>query len=710
MKKKFLLYIFFILLLSNIITATNLIWDKQGYGETGQYIQNLGSTYANYDFTVSTINNISTPYSPILADLDNDGLNELVVITLGNEIRLYRGYNFASVDTYANNNLTLSGQYVVENFIDSTDNKEIVLITSPINSTKELWVINWNGSNFNITKKIDLETYNDSNGLNCDNIDSDSDIECLYYSSDGKLYAYDSTNNFATSPIWNSGDITSDCTDISIPKFFDYDKDGDKDILINYGCVNVAQLKNNGAGIFTKTQEYASATSPNLEVNNFAIADLDGGFLEVVILQSNYYASVGVPPSENSRISIYNSNTGSLVCSDKIDYLTKKYSNAYLTGLRNCYTDGIDDNCDINGDGWNDIWLLAKYPNDNENTTILVYDIGCNGGEIANYKINKGHYLSTLYYPIMSGDNDATTSNFPYANWGDYDNDGEFELLFFGGIFEYNGTQLTRGIANESTTVLHKSNTYFITGEISNNGLLDIIIQNEYYNPAIKVYSFSFQNHLPEFTNIEVDTGNPICVNETVTYSVSYSDSDNQYVRAGYDCYGSGDYLYTSYQYSPISFDCLYNYTGNINTIISLQDSYMNTTDNRVNTSYTATVSNSEYCNNKGEGGGSILITETGTSGGVSDWSGQIPNWLNDWGFKSTASKIFFGICIIVALIMLSSSHYKNAFVSIVIGILGVIGLTYLGIFPIWLVFLIFTFTVMLVFLVIFKFSNSGED
>lgn len=693
MKKIFLLF-FLIFLFLPIVNSTN--WEKYGGNIRGSFIQNNGVMVIDLsNITSSSKNNITSTFSPLIADLNGDGVNEIItIINSANEIRLYRNGDFDLIDTYYNPNITVTGQMAVTNFISGSDENELVFITNIEGNNVSLYALNWNGTDFNISKNINISSSAELGyGLNCINLDTDNNIECAFFSSKGQLYIYDETNNYKTVSLYD-GSLTGDCVDYSIPKFYDYDDDEDYDILSIWDstCNNILQLTNNNDGSFTFDYNYTIddfGSGGAVDVNDIMMANLDGGQKELVITKSYYYYNVGTSsPTLRSSLNIFNILDNTLKCSTDINDGSNKHI-PYLNGLNTCYQDEGGLNCDYDNDGYNEIYITRNSYAGDMNLTIFDYDCS----QIANIKFED-------FYNGFGGSNNDDTAGFPKGVWGNFDSDNDFEYLYLGGVWEKNGTRILN-FKNYTGTSANwvSSYNYFLLGDVTTDGLNDIVYQDitntDYY---LKVVSLNRSNSLPSIDLVNWNTGNPICNNTEVTYEVDFTDEENNYARISLDCFGNGTIKNgTSYYLGTAVNTCLYNKLGDYETIIYLQDT-IHPSDLSVNYSHSVDITNSEFCNDEGEQPSNSEDTLVGTIGGVDDWSSKVPDMLNDFGFKSTASKIFFGICLIIALIMLANEKYKSAFVSVVLGILGMVGLTYLGIFPIWLTFLIFLFAVMVVF------------
>ena len=173
-------------------------WNNYGGNERSYFIQNLGGSVEDVLLESTQNGNYISPYSPLIDDLDGDGLNEIVVITTNNEIRLFRDYNFGLIDAYYNAELTLNGQYAITNFLGDSTQREIVLITNTAGTNFSLWVVNWNGTDFNITKEIFLGDNLTASNVGSHGLTCDDNGECFYFSHKSQLYKYNGSNSFNT--------------------------------------------------------------------------------------------------------------------------------------------------------------------------------------------------------------------------------------------------------------------------------------------------------------------------------------------------------------------------------------------------------------------------------------------------------------------------------------------------------------------------------
>jgi len=692
--RRIILIILFLILFSFIVNGGS--WRETGSDAVRSYVQDNGVSFIDENITTSFINSDKTSLvEPLVADLDNDGLNEIIIFR-GSEIRLYTGtaYNYESA--YTSSNISIRGNAEVTDWDDDGD-LELIFVTNTVGGNHSLYVMTYNGT-WNLEKNI--ENVTEGNGLNCHTLWGAVE-KCCYVGIDGNFYCYDSTNEYDTVPVHTlDGD---DCISGSIPIYIDYDGDSDLDVYFIYDvtCNELILLKNNNDGSFTNIYNITTTNG----INQIQKADLDGGVKEIVITDSVYCNDGALLCSPYSFLRIHNIIDGSENCKATINYGNQR--SPYLTGLHTCYAQEGALNCDYDGDSFNDIYLLELYiyTAGNKNPDLVVYDYECD--EL--YRVSG--FLNTTISEGTGDIKEASTTLYGKAVWSNFDFDNQYELWVWSRIINKDGS-IASFLTNDTTPIydldIDSIYNHLVLADINGDSNNDLICQRN--EDMINVSSFTYDNQKPVITQVAWDTGNPICNNTLVSYEISYTNLENDFTRVAYDCFDDGNISNgTLTDNSPAKFSCLYDVVGSYETQIYLQDT-ADLSDFSVYTTHAVTVTISEFCNLQGQQGGASDVSETGTTGGLDDWASKVPDALHDFGFKSVASKVFFGIFVIIALIMAANEKFKSAFVSIIIAILGTIALTYLRIFPIWLVFTIFIFASLLVYLAIFKFSSGNTE
>lgn len=513
-------------------------WNYYGGTSRASFVQSTGTSFAD-DFTVSTQNvNVHSVYSPLVDDLDGDGFNEIIVITATNEIRLFRGIDFDLIDVYFNAELNPSGQFVTTDFLGD-GNPELMIITNTdgLLANYSLWAVNWNGTDFNITKEINLTSNEYSNGLSC------YGGNCYYFSNSSKLYKYNSSDNTTTSPVYN-GTVDEYCYEHSIPIFYDYDLDGDMDIFTIWGggvwaCNHVLQLENNGTA-FVLDHEYSLETELGA-VNNIAIANLDGGQKELIITQSHVYAHIDTATPYLSTVHYFGLLDHSSICSHSFGLAGNTYV-PLITSLHTCYSDEGQGACDYDDDGWDDVWITLNYPSVYRNGSFEVLDEDCN--------ILASINMTSNIVPFAYDNAKYDLEDYVKGVYANMDSDPEFEFVYLFGVWNRDGSLLVEFINHTAPTLTVEGTSYILVADVTGNDTFDvtndIIFQQVDLTPRITVFSFNYTNLNPYFIGDgpDVDTCVPLCVNETITFyarrGLDYDDVEGNDAVLGVDCYDLG--------------------------------------------------------------------------------------------------------------------------------------------------------------------------
>lgn len=572
-KKSVKIFIFILFLSIFLVqTSDNSLaiskWNYYGGTSRASFIQSTGNAYVDDVTRSSLYDTVYSVYSPLIDDLDGNGFNEIIVITNSNEIKLFNGTDFDLLDTYYNAELTPSGQFVTIDFLGDS-NPELMIITNTVASNYSLWVVNWNGSDFNITKEIELPSDEASNGLSC------YSGECYYFSDTGKLYKYNQSDDTNTSPVYDSGSNDT-CFERSIPIFYDYDLDDDMDIFTiwNANCYHVLQLENNGSS-FTLDYNYTFDTTASA-ISNIGIANLDGGQKELVITQSHLFRNPTTPFF--SYVYYYGLNDHSLICSQSFHDGSTKVP--LITSLHTCYLDEGQGACDYDDDGWDEVWITLHWSEGvwgyAANGTFEVLDEGCN--------ILASIEMIGNDFPIDE-QHDYNTEDYIKGVYANMDSDEDFEYIFLYGIWNKDGSLLKEILSPSFYPDEYsiKQTDYILVADVTGNNLNDIIIQDvDIANISkISVYSFDYASQNPYFIGdgVDVDTCVPLCINETITFyarqGLDYEDNESDFAVLGVDCYelGLSNLTWGSLAEDP-EVSCTYNVLGSWEVDIYITDEY----------------------------------------------------------------------------------------------------------------------------------------
>jgi uncharacterized membrane protein YeaQ/YmgE (transglycosylase-associated protein family) len=289
----------------------------------------------------------------------------------------------------------------------------------------------------------------------------------------------------------------------------DYDNDGDLDILIS-GNYTAIIYRNNGNGTFSNI----NAGLTGVDYGSVAWGDYDNdGDLDILLTgdSGGTYVSKIYRNNGNSTFTDINAGLLGVSCSSAVwgDYNNDGYLDLLLSGLinsSNCITKIYRNNgngtfSDINA-GFSGIagsvaW--GDYDNDGDLDFLLV---GWNGSSrMSKIYRNDGN---NVFIDINNNLIGVSGS----AEWGDYDNDGNLDIILIG---------QTAGI--ENITKIYRNNGYGIFNDINagligvssgsarwgdydNDGDLDILVTGYIGSPSTKIYR---NNNNGTFTDINFD-------------------------------------------------------------------------------------------------------------------------------------------------------------------------------------------------------------
>jgi len=364
--------------------------------------------------------------------------------------------------------------------------------------------------------------------------DNDGDLDIL-------LVGFDS-GNYSHAKIYrnNGNDLFEEQTSISLTSvglgsvsWSDYDNDGDLDILltgnsgtlINYNTVSKI-YKNNGDNSFS---EQLDILLPGVFMSSIAWTDFDkDGDLDFILagntqngeviskiylnIDNNFNeSSIILKGGQNITIADYNNDlypdiliTGKDINGIKHSTLYKNNSNPYTVG----FTEQTDisftalSNCSAD---WGD------YDNDGDLDIVL-------NGDVSKV-INSIYFISKIYK--NNGDNSFTEqtdiiligARYGSVDWGDYDNDGDLDLLLTGAygtgyiskIYKNNGNSENYGFTEQTDIIIegvYSSSSAW--GDYDNDGDLDILITGYGDNHEIsKIYK---NQNLISNSNPEIPT------------------------------------------------------------------------------------------------------------------------------------------------------------------------------------------------------------
>ncbi|MCX6256454.1 MAG: FG-GAP-like repeat-containing protein [Bacteroidia bacterium] len=282
--------------------------------------------------------------------------------------------------------------------------------------------------------------------------DNDGNMDILVAGDPGSAYiSRIFRNNGSGNFVWQSGISITGVTQGSVD-WGDYNNDGYVDFVIT-GLSSTSRIstiyKNNGNNSFTP-QTNISLTGVNLSSVAWADYNKDG-FLDLLLM--GYTGS--------SRVSKIYKNNG--------DGSFTEQTGISLTGI----TTGTAVWGDYDNDGYPDI-LLTGY--DGNNNISKIYKNNGNN----NFVLQTGISLTGVYQSS--------------AAWGDYDNDGDLDILIAGDTGSGFITQIFTNNGNNSFSLLTTVSLVGVDyssvawGDYDNDGDLDVLISGDHNATKTKIY------------------------------------------------------------------------------------------------------------------------------------------------------------------------------------------------------------------------------
>jgi len=355
--------------------------------------------------------------------------------------------------------------------------------------------------------------------------DNDGDLDILLTGQNGgnsvsKIYKNNGGNNFT-----EQSSISLTGISVGSVAWGDYDNDSDLDILLTGFEYNnpVSKIyKNNGDNIFSEQPGLFLTAVYNSSV---AWGDYDNdGDIDILLTGND---------KSGSSVSIIYKNNG--------DESFTEQTGICLTGVRRASID------------WGD------YDNDGDLDILLTGTANYNFAEnISKIYKNNGDNTFTEQTSILL--NDVTYSS---VAWGDYDNDGNLDILLTGttnGYFSGNVSKIYRNNGDNtfteqtSITLTAVSRSSVAWGDYDNDGNLDIFLAGLGHEESIsKIYKNNGDNTFTEQTEILLQ-GVSQC-------SVVWGDYDND---------GDLDILLTGYDENSNSISKIYRNNSSISNSIPI--------------------------------------------------------------------------------------------------------------------------------------------
>ncbi|MCX6335395.1 MAG: VCBS repeat-containing protein [Bacteroidia bacterium] len=313
--------------------------------------------------------------------------------------------------------------------------------------------------------------------------DNDGDIDILLTGSLSSGYISKIYNNNGDSTFTEQTGIELTGLSDSSTDWGDYDNDGDQDVLLTgwSGSNPVSKIySNNGNNSFT---EQTGIALTGVQRGSVSWGDYDNdGFLDVLLTG---YNTSGTAISKIYRNNIDNSFTEQTIINLEGvayssvawgDYNNDGYLDVIMTG--NKYPNGVSEIYQNNGDNtfsrqtginltgvYYSSVAWGDYDNDGDLDILLTGETG--SGRCSKIYLNNGNNSFTEQTGI-----DLTGVSHSSAAWGDYDNDGDLDILLTG---ETGSGPVSKIYRNETSTPNVKPATPYNLQNIINNGTVTFI-------------------------------------------------------------------------------------------------------------------------------------------------------------------------------------------------------------------------------------------
>ena len=367
-------------------------------------------------------NSSGTDFQPMIADVDNNGENEIIVFS-NNSLMLFNK-SFAVVAQKQVGNLR--GQFDIEN-MDNDAYFEIIAVVN--NSNQDNFTIfEFNGSSFKIETSFDVTSQNGFQDIRCLDFDKDNVKECIFRDFNGIVHSYqinatDQNDNKLNVNISDKDDNIFGSKVNIAPSFVDFDRDNDLDALFwfNDNFIVVDANKNINLNVDVGTLNAVFQNDPTFLGLKFVNLDKAGNY-EIAVAYKHEYVS-GVSYKTDINLSLFNSN-GKIVFFKLIDF--SRDSPCYLNDNKHCLGIGSDLFVyDYNKDGFDELGIYVEGTYYSKYGTFIEF-FDRNGNEIASNKVELGEESSTPQSVTLA----------------DMDNDGELELILRRRIYNLDGTVL----------------------------------------------------------------------------------------------------------------------------------------------------------------------------------------------------------------------------------------------------------------------------
>lgn len=581
-----ILAVFFLFFI--ILTSTTIAWDTFNYqNNRNAYYTETTATYNSSNIFTSISDGAG--FQPLLIDLDND--NDIEIIgSDGNYIKIWKlSGGVIALDDEKDVGAT---QGAVASAIPTYDNSSLTAIISVI-GTQNVTIWKYNSTEF-----LQVKSYLDDGTITsapvCINTTHSSQVGCWWANDDGNIteIAWNGTDFSSGANInFSNSDIFTSVRGLyQTPPILDIDNDGVDEVLFICDTDDDTNEEicawdvNSGSGSF-------SAESGELDIDTTTISSIvvsnldDAGHDEVLV---TYYKTGGGTGAQDSYLEAFKSDLTTSYFAKKTVYdeggssTTSKVSNPVVADFIDELLFDDDDICVVSQ-------LVSSDAGDR--SRIICYRAS-NGAETFSYTTDAGEGNQILYWNLGG----------TIAGAELYTDDYDKVEMVVGGSF----------LSLDSDEVAFQLNFTTLGSTESSSSIALVDFQNDLYADicgmrANNVYCtyMSITNNLPVLSEFDINTGNPVCVGESVIISASegseYTNDlsvDTERIAVKFP---NATTQYGSYSLSNPSFTFTTPSAGTYALTIYLQQ-LADSTDTSVYSTYNLIVSNNnDTCKESGE-------------------------------------------------------------------------------------------------------------
>lgn len=396
------------------------------------------SYFSNPGVTTTTDNSEGMEFEPIAGDIDNDGINEIVIFSNSKLIIYNQSLGFLDEVDIGN----LVGQPTIYN-TDSDNNLEIIFIAN-VSSTSYLMAYQYNSG---FTKECNLTVSNGASGsgIKCANIGSTE--SCFFKDQQNVFYNINMSNSCTQTA--NLTTNNQEDTTPTVPSILDYDKDdkvegvwwfnNDSDQFAGIAVIELESMAydtgfNKVGFIDDITQGSGSsyrAGFENLKGNPVFYTQDNGGGHEILVAYDNEKIAGGIGDEAQCYRSVLKTfdTDGTLLWTFRPAACGIGSSGVYYCDMSTPVV------VDVDNDNYDDVCFILEGDGPCYSTvsTDYFYCIDRFGNDLDNYPKNTSDVASY-------GSPSASIDTNMYI--ADMDNDGEEEMVGAGYIWDLNGSIL----------------------------------------------------------------------------------------------------------------------------------------------------------------------------------------------------------------------------------------------------------------------------